>query len=195
LTKSLCFYSGLDSFRRGRVFIEKLKEEELMGKVEGIMKSEIVRLARREIRKISVPLGRDVRLLKSVVSQLRRTVLGLQRITTDQQKELEKGKIVLGATPEEVKESRFSPRLIRTLRRHLGITQKELAILTGVTVGAAHLWEIGQFKPSMKKKAVMVALRKLGRREVRKLIEEKGSQMVKKKSPLRRKRTKRVRGK
>lgn len=167
-----------------------------MGKVEGIIKSEIARLAKREVRKVSVPFGRDLRFLKSVVSQLRRTVLGLQRITTSQQKELEKGKMVLEAPPEEVKESRFSPRLIRSLRKHLGITQKELAILTGVTVGAAHLWESGQFKPSMKKKAVMVALRKLSRREVRKLLEEKGSQMVEKKAPSRRrKRTKKVRGK
>jgi len=157
-----------------------------MGKVEGIIKSEIVRLARREVRKISVPLGRDVRFLKSGVSQLRKTVLTLQRITASQQKELEKGKTPLGATPEEVKESRFSPRLIGSLRRRMGITQKELAILTGVSVGAAHLWEIGQFKPSMKKKAVMVALRKLGRREVRKLLEEKESQMVERKAPSRR---------
>ena len=167
-----------------------------MGKVEGIIKSEIVRLARREIRKISVPLSRDVRFLKSAVSQLRKAVLTLQRITASQQKELEKGKTPIEATPEEVKESRFSPRLIGSLRRHLGITQKELAILTGVTVGAAHLWEIGRFKPSMKKKAVMVALRKLSRREVRKLLEEKGTQMVEKKVPSRRrKRTKKVRGK
>jgi DNA-binding transcriptional regulator YiaG len=167
-----------------------------MGKVEGIIKSEIVRLARREIRKISVSLGRDVWFLKSAVSQLRKTVLTLQRITASQQKELEKGKTPLEATPEEVKESRFSPRLIGSLRRHLGITQKELAILTGVTVGAAHLWEIGKFKPSMKKKAVMVALRKLSRREVRKLLEEKGTQLAEKKaSSRRRKRTRRVRGK
>jgi DNA-binding transcriptional regulator YiaG len=173
-----------------------LKEEGLMGKVEGIIKSEIVRLARREIRKISVPLGRDVWFLKSAVSQLRKAVLTLQRITASQQKELEKGKTPIEATPEEVKESRFSPRLIGSLRRHLGITQKELAILTGVSVGAAHLWEIGRFKPSMKKKAVMVALRKLSRREVRKLLEEKGTQMVEKKaSSRRRKRTKKVRGK
>jgi len=76
----------------------------------------------------------------------------------------------------------------------LGITQKELAILTGVTVGAAHLWESGQFKPSMKKKAVMVALRKLGRREVRNLLEEKESQMVERKAPSRRrKRSKKIR--
>jgi len=165
-----------------------------MGKVEGIIKSEIVRLAKKEVRKVSRPLGRDLRSLKSVVSQLRRTVLGLQRITTSQQKELQKGKAVLEAPLEEVKESRFSPRLIRSLRRHLGITQKELAILTGVTVGAAHLWESGQFKPSMKKKAVMVALRKLGRREVEKLLKEKESQMVERKVPSRRrKRSKKVR--
>jgi len=167
-----------------------------MGKVEGIIKSEIVRLAKREMRKTLVPLGRDVRLLKSTVSQLRKVALRLQRITAGQQKELEKGEAPLEVTPEEVKESRFSPRLIGSLRRHLGITQKELAILTGVTVGAAHLWETGRFKPSMKKKAVMVALRKLSRREVRKLLEEKRSQMVEKKVPSRRrKRTKKVRGK
>jgi DNA-binding transcriptional regulator YiaG len=167
-----------------------------MGKVEGIIKSEIARLAKREVRKVSVPLGRDVRSLKSIVSQLRRTVFGLQRITASQQKELEKGKKVLEAAPEEVKESRFSPRLIRSLRRHLGITQKELAVLAGVTVGAVHLWESGQFKPSMKKKAVMVALRKLGRREVRRLIEGKETQKPEKKvTRRRRRRTKRSRRK
>jgi len=164
-----------------------------MAKFEGIIKSEIMRLAKREIRKIAVPLGSDVRSLKSAVSQLRKAVLTLQRITANQQKVLEKGKKPLEAAPEEVKMSRFSPRLIRSLRGHLGITQKELAILTGVTVGAIHQWESGQFKPSMKKKAVMVALRKLGRREVRKLLEEKETPMAKKKIPSRgRKRTKRV---
>ena len=150
-----------------------------MGKVEGIIKSEMVRLAKREMRKVSVPLGRDVWSLKSAVSQLRKAVLALQRITAHQQKELEKGETPLEAGPEEVKVSRFSPRLIRSLRGHLGLTQKELAVLTGVTVGAVHLWESGQFKPSEKKKAVIVALRKLGRREVRKLVEKKSAGRVK----------------
>ena len=154
-----------------------------MARFEAIIKSEIVRLARREVRKISVPLGRDVRSLKSAASQLRKAVLTLQRITAEQQKQLEKGEMPLQAAPEEVKVSRFSPRLIRSLRGHLGITQKELALLTGVTVGAVHLWESGQFKPSEKKKAVMVALRKLGRRELRKLVEKKSSDRGK--QPLR----------
>ena len=144
-----------------------------MGKLEATIKSEIVRLAKREVRKTSVPLGRDVRLLKSTISQLRKTVLALERSVAQQQNELRKRKIPLEATPEEVKKSRFSPALIRSLRKNLGISQKELAILTGVTVGAVHLWEKGKFGPGNEKKAVMVALRKLGRRDVRKLLEKK----------------------
>lgn len=151
-----------------------------MGKLEGMIKSEIVRLAKREMRKTSLPLGRDVRSLKSTVSQLRKAVSVLERFATQRQKELAKEKIPLEAAPEEVKFSRFSPRLIRSLRKHLGVTQKELAILAGVTVGAVHQWESGMFKPGEKKKGMLVALRKLGRRDVRKLIEERSAQVVKK---------------
>ncbi len=151
-----------------------------MGKVEAIIKSEIVRLAKREIRKISVPLGQDVWSLKSAVSQLRKTVLALERFAALQKKELEKKKIPLEATQEEVKISRFSPRLIRSLRGQLGITQNELAVLAGVTVGAIHQWESGMFRPREEKKGLLVALRKLGRREVRRLLEEKGTKMAEK---------------
>jgi len=79
----------------------------------------------------------------------------------------------LGATPEEVKVSRFSPRLIQSLRRHLGITQKELAVLSGVTTGAVQQWESGKFKPKQEKKGAFVALRKMGPRKVRKLLKRK----------------------
>jgi DNA-binding transcriptional regulator YiaG len=164
-----------------------------MGKLEGIIKSEIVRLAKREIRKISVPLGRDVRLLKNTVSQLRKTVLALERFAARRESELKKEKVLLEATPEEVKVSRFSPRLIRSLRKRLGITQKELAILAGVTVGAIHQWESGIFEPRAQKKGVLIALRKLSRREVRELLEEKGTGMAEKKVSMpRAKRTKRI---
>ena len=149
-----------------------------MGKLEGIIKSEIMRLAKREIRKISVPLGKDVRLLKSTVSQLRKTVLGLERFAAHQESELSKRQIPLEATPEEVKVSRFSPRLIRSLRKHLGITQKELAILAGVTIVAVQKWEAGKFNPKAEKKALLAALRKLGRTEVKKLLEKKASGMA-----------------
>jgi hypothetical protein len=57
-----------------------------MGKMESIIKSEIQRLAKREIQQTSAPLARDIRLLKNKVSQLRKIVLLLERSTVHQQK-------------------------------------------------------------------------------------------------------------
>jgi DNA-binding transcriptional regulator YiaG len=162
-----------------------------MGKLEGMIKSEIVRLAKREIRKVSFPLSRDVRTLKNVVSQLRKSVSTLEKLTAQQQEELRKGKIPLEAPPDEVKKSRFSPRLIRNLRKRLGVTQKEMATLAGVTAGAIYQWEQGLFEPRGKKKSILVALRKVGRRAVKKLLEEKGPEIKERK--IVRRRRKRVR--
>ena len=146
-----------------------------MGKMETIIKSEVQRLAKREIHKTLAPLAQDIRFLKNKVSHLQKIVLLLERSIAHQQKLSGIRKKTLEASPEEVKASRFSPQLIRSLRRHLGISQKELAILAGVSLGAAHLWETGKFKPKDEKKRVLVALRKLGRREVRRLLEEKSA--------------------
>jgi len=146
-----------------------------MNKMETILKSEIIRLTQREVRKVSIPLGRDVRLLKNAASQLRRAVLALERFAAHQQKEISKREIRLEAPPEEVKKSRFSPRLIRSLRKKLRITQKELALLAGVTVGAVQKWETGKFQPKTVKKARLAALRRLTRSDVKKLLEERGT--------------------
>jgi DNA-binding transcriptional regulator YiaG len=79
----------------------------------------------------------------------------------------------LEASPEELKKSRLSPRLIQTIRKRLGVSQRELGILCGVTVGAVQSWESGKFKPKDEKRKTLVALRKLRRGEVRKLLEER----------------------
>ena len=76
----------------------------------------------------------------------------------------------------------------------MGITQKELATLAGVTVGAIFQWEKGMFDPRDEKKEILVALRKLGRREVRKLLEEKSRETAVKKAPVSRRRARKNRG-
>jgi DNA-binding transcriptional regulator YiaG len=144
-----------------------------MGKMESIIKSEIHRLAKREIHMALPPLAQEIRLLKKKISQLQKIVLLLERSTAHQQKISGIREKTLEASPEKIKASRFSPQLIRSLRRHLGLSQKELAILVGVSVGAAHLWETGKFRPKDEKKMRLAALRKLGRQEVRRLLEDK----------------------
>ena len=144
-----------------------------MGKLEQFFKSEMVRLSKREMNRVWVPVKRDVRSLKRTVSQLRRAVLALEQFADRQRKQLAQEEAQLTAPPDTVKKSRFSPRLIRALRKRLGLSQRELAILSGVTVGAVHQWETGKFIPKDEKKGVLVALRKLGRREARRLLSSK----------------------
>jgi DNA-binding transcriptional regulator YiaG len=154
-----------------------------MGKVEAIIKSEIVRLAKREMKQTFIPLSREVRSLKITISQLRKAVQGLQRWAAQQEKLAGGQRPPLEASPEEMKKARFSPRLIKSLRKRLGVSQKEMALLAGVTVGAIFQWEKGIFEPRGEKKKILVALRKLRRREARKLLEEKSLKMAPKKHP------------
>jgi len=71
-----------------------------MGKLETIIKSEIERLAQRELRKVAVPLKRDVRSMRITVSQLRKAVLPLERFAADRQKELATRETRLEVSPE-----------------------------------------------------------------------------------------------
>jgi DNA-binding transcriptional regulator YiaG len=153
-----------------------------MGKLEGIIKDEIIRLAKREMRMKFVPLRRDVRSLKLTVSQLRKSVSGLQRFVSQQERQVSP-KPVPEVTPEDMKKARFSPRLIKTLRKHLGVSQREMAKLAGVTVGAVFKWEKGKFEPKDDKKKILVGLRKLGRQNARQLLAKKKEETTPKKNP------------
>ena len=148
-----------------------------MGKLESTIKSEIQRLAKREIRATFVPLRREVRGMRLKLSSLSKGVSSLNRLT----KELhfEEANPKLEATPEEVKASRLTPNRIRRLRKKLGISMRELGVLTGSSLGAILSWEKGKFKPRGEKKAALVALRKLRKREVRKILSEKAGSKIK----------------
>ncbi len=152
-----------------------------MGKLEGIIKDERIRLAKREMKMKFAPLRRDVHSLKVTTSQLRRSVSGLQRFVHQQEKQMAP-KPVPEVTPEDMKKARFSPRLIKSLRKHLGVSQRQLAQLAGVTTGAVFQWEKGKFEPKADKKKALVGLRKLGRRDARQLLAGKREEAMPKNS-------------
>ena len=143
-----------------------------MTKLESIIKSEIQRLAKYEVRSVYRPLRKEVWGMKLKLSNLIKNFAVLDRLA----KGLAKTKSTepkLEATPEEVRASRLTPHRIRGLRKKLGISQRELGVLTGTSLGAILSWEKGKFKPRGDKKAALVALRKLRKRDVRKLLVDK----------------------
>ena len=149
-----------------------------MAKIEGVIKAEIMRLAKREVRAVFRPLRREVWQMSTKLSGLSKGIASLNRMAKELHLE-EKAKPKLEATPEEVKISRLTPERISRLRKKLGISQRELGILTGATIGAVLSWEKGKFKPKGEKKTALVALRKLKKREVKKLLAEKAEESKK----------------
>ena len=111
------------------------------------------------------------------VSSLSKGITSLNRMTKELR--LEEAKPKLEATPEEVNASRLTPDRIRGLRKKLGISMRELGVLSGVGLSTVAMWEKGKFKPRGDKKAALVALRRLRKREVRKILAEKAETMVK----------------
>ena len=145
-----------------------------MGKMEQMLKSEITRLARKQMRATYLPLARNVRGLKRTVSALRKTVAVLAKLGAELQAQRTAGRAKMAAAPEEVKAARISPLLIKKLRKRLGVTQGELATLIGVSTNAVGFWEQGKARPQGRNREALVALRKLGRREVTGILAAKG---------------------
>jgi DNA-binding transcriptional regulator YiaG len=162
-----------------------------MGKMEQTLKAEIARLARKQMRATYLPLARDVHRLKQTVSALRKTIAVLARLGTELEAQRTAERAKLAAAPEEVKASRISPGLIRKLRNRLGISQAELATLVGVSTNAVGFWEQGKSRPTDRNKEALVALRKLGRREVARILAAKAEQQAQPVQPERRRKGRR----
>ena len=145
-----------------------------MGRLEEAVRSEIMRLVRKELRSVVLPLGKEVRQLKRGMGRLNKTVAGLERVVAAQVREAEARRDRLEVSEEEARTARLSARLIRALRTRLGISQGQLAVLVGVSAGAVTQWEQGMISPRGQNRATLVALRKLGRRDVRRMLEQKG---------------------
>ena len=141
-----------------------------MGKIETTLKAEITRLSRRETKGLISKPVTELRRLRQRVGALEREIRAIKAARAD-----EKTKTKIKAATETVvgeQTVRMSPRLIRSVRNRLGISQAKLAKLVGVSTLAVGNWELGKTKPRPESKARIAALRKLGRREARRLLGE-----------------------
>jgi DNA-binding transcriptional regulator YiaG len=137
-----------------------------MPNIAAILREEICRLAKREIRRYTAAT-------KQAVVQYRRDIAGLKRQLRQQAKEIAFLKAQeqrrLGQPPPKAKEAlesvRFSPRSVRAQRRRLRLSAAEYGKLLGVSGLTVYHWEHGQARPRKERLAALVAVRGLGRRE------------------------------
>ena len=148
-----------------------------MPKIEGAIKEAITRGADRRVRLVVVPLRREVHRLRRLIAQLRRDVGALRVVAGEWQRAAQATPFGAGISEDEVRAARFSARLIQKLRARLGLSQMALGRLVGVSGAAVVQWERGRASPSEPNRKALVALRKRGRREVRRLLENVGKRV------------------
>jgi len=143
-----------------------------MGKVESVLKDEIRRVAKKVSREVQAKTVEDVRRLKARLSALQEEVKRLKHEQAQAQAR-ERMATAKESVPEEATSKiRMSAKLIKKLRKRLNVTQPELARLVGVSNAAVGFWESGKSNPRPVLKVKIAALRQLGRRDVRRLLEE-----------------------
>ena len=146
-----------------------------MPNLQEALRSVILRLARREIRAVARPMRKELRALRRKVSGLPKTLAALGRHVADLVRAHHAQRANLQASAEEAQSARFSPGLIQKLRRRLKLTQGQMAQLVGVSVTGVRAWEAGRSRPQAARRSALVALRKMGRREVARLVAVKAA--------------------
>jgi DNA-binding transcriptional regulator YiaG len=141
-----------------------------MGKIETTLKAEIIRLSRHETKGLISKTIAEGRRLRQRVVALERELRAMKAARANDKATM-KIKAATGTVAGD-QVVRLSPRLLRSLRARLGISQADLAKLVGVSAVAVGTWETGRSKPRPESKARIAALRGLGRREVRRLLAE-----------------------
>ena len=135
-----------------------------MPNVATVLKEEITRLARKEVKA-------QFAMTKKAGAQYRRDIAELKRLMKDLSQrvafiEKQEKKRVAEKAPENLADrARFSPRWVKSHRERLGLSAADYAQLVGVSGLTIYNWESGKSKPRKQQLAALVAVRGLGKRE------------------------------
>ena len=151
-----------------------------MGKLESALREEITRLARKVTRSVQSRTVEDVRRLKNRVATLQTEIATLRRECAREVSRSRMAEATKSIKEKGAKQARLSPGLIQKLRKRLKISQSDMAVLLGVSTSAVGFWESGKAQPRPDMKARIVALRNLGRRDIRRVLAAKRASLPKK---------------
>src|SRR5690606_7878335 len=134
-----------------------------------VLKDEISRLARKELRHQTDSLQKAVSRYRSEIAALKRRIETLER----QQKKVVKAMPpkTHGDYPADTS-LRFRAAGFAQHRKRLGLSAKDMGLLLDASPLSVYKWESGQAKPRAKHLQAIAAVRKMGKREVAKRLEE-----------------------
>lgn len=142
-----------------------------MANLASVLKAEVARLARKELRSETESLKKTVSAQRSEIAALKRRILetekalkGLARASARSAASAPPA----GAPENEADGStfRFRAKGMASNRKRLGLSAEDFGLLVGTSGQAVYHWEAGKSKPRAKNLAAIAALRTIGKREV-----------------------------
>ena len=151
--------------RLGFVVISFQSPSANMPNIASMLKQEIARIARKELR-------RETEGLKKATAAFRSDIATLKRRAGEMERQLRAGAkrtpsaAVPAANDESIPEGiRFTAKGLAGHRKRLGLSAGDLGLLLRVSSQTIYNWESGKARPNRKFMAALVALRTVGKKE------------------------------
>lgn len=147
-----------------------------MANIATLLKSEIVRLARKEVKVEVAQLRKASAAHRSEIAALKRRLAQLEGLANRAGKRAARGPDA-GAVKEDAGDGdgsakgRFSAKSMRSQRRRLGLSAAEIGLLVGSSAQSVYNWEEGKTRPQARHLQAIFGLRSLGRRDAKTRLE------------------------
>lgn len=137
-----------------------------MPKLATVLKDEITRLARKEVRAESLPMRKAAVQSRTDINALKRRVAALEKQIASLSKAATIRKAETAIDPATI---RFSSKGFGTLRRRLGLSATEMGFLFDASDQSIYKWERG-VRPRSNQMPKIATLRKMSKQQVAELL-------------------------
>ena len=141
---------------------------EPMPNIATVLKAEISRVARKDVRAESAQLKRASSQYRADIAALKRRVLALEKQLNRLAKSSKAPSPAASGKSSGV--LRFSAKGLAAQRRRLGLTAAAAAALLNVSAQSIYKWEDGKTRPRASQLPAIASLRKMGKQEAAKLL-------------------------
>ena len=142
-----------------------------MPDIASVLKQEIKRLARKEVAVIVQPQSKQIQSLKASMRNLRDQVAALEKAISRRSRETHSTSSQSQTEAASDRAIRINPKSLKSHRRRLNLSQVQIAKLLGVSAVSVTFWESGRTSPREKNRQAIAALRQMGAKEAKELLE------------------------
>ena len=150
---------------QGSITVEPASTRNSMPNIAVVLKEEIARLARKEIRAETQEFKKASAQYRTHIAALRRRVEALERQVKRVGKSTGPPAPESEADDEHGTPRRFSAARLAAQRRKLGLSAADFATLLGVSGQSVYKWEHGEARPRARQLQAIAELRGVGKRE------------------------------